>query len=137
MPEHEQVETFLASLKRCLAVAGFLDRFYDAFLDSSDEVRAKFRDTDFRRQTQVLADSLYVLAVAAQGREGSPARGDLPRLAARHSRADLDIRPELYDTWLACLIDTARRHDAGFTPEVEAAWRATLMAGIEYMRARY
>lgn len=36
------VETFLASLKRCLAVPGFLEDFYREFLDSSDEVREKF-----------------------------------------------------------------------------------------------
>ena len=38
-----------------------------------------------------------VAARAVQGEEGSIARGDLPRLAERHSRRDLDIRPELYD----------------------------------------
>ncbi len=135
--EGRLVESFLASLKRCLAIPGFIDSFYQTFVSSSEEVREKFRNTDLQRQARMLSDSLYVMAVAVQGQAGSPAWGDLPRLAERHSRKDLDIRPPLYDHWLACLVDTARLHDPQFTPEIEAAWRATLAVGIEYMKARH
>ncbi len=131
------VESFLASLKRCQGVPGFMETFYQSFVSSSEEVREKFRNTDLQRQARMLSDSLYVLAVAVQGKVGSPAWGDLPRLAERHSRKDLDIRPPLYDHWLACLIDTARQHDPQFTSEIEAAWRATLSVGIAYMKARH
>ena len=86
-------ETFLASFGRCRAADGFLDAFYQRFIASSEEVRAKFAGTDMKRQVRMLEDSLLVVAVAVQGEEGSPARGDLPRIAARHSRQDLDIRP--------------------------------------------
>jgi hemoglobin-like flavoprotein len=134
--ERRLVESFVASLKRCLGTPGFMDNFYESFVSSSEEVREKFRNTDLQRQARMLSDSLYVLAVAVQGQAGSPARGELPRLAERHSRRDLDIGPHLYDHWLACLIDTARSHDPQFTPEIEAAWRATLGAGIDYMKAR-
>ena len=130
-------ESFVASLKRCLAAPDFLLDFYGLFMASSDEVREKFKNTDFKLQTRVLADSLWVMAVAAQGSRGSPAWGDLPRLAERHDRNNLDVRPELYDTWLDCLIEAARRHDAQFTPETEAAWRQTLAVGIDYMRSRH
>lgn len=133
--DRQLVELFLASLKRCLAMPGFMESFYRSFVSSSEEVREKFRNTDLQRQARMLSDSLYVLAVAVQGQAGSPARGDLPRLAERHSRRDLDISPPLYDHWLACLIGTARGHDPEFTPEIEAAWRATLGAGIDYMKA--
>jgi hypothetical protein len=134
----EHVDLFRASLKRCLATPHFLGKFYDSFVASSGEVREKFRNTDFEQQTRMLADSLYALAVAAQARrEGSPAWADMPRLAARHSRADLDIRPGLYDHWLDCLVETARQHDPEFSPEIEAAWRDTLAVGIDYMRSRY
>jgi hemoglobin-like flavoprotein len=133
----EQVETFRASLKRCLAAPGFLESFYESFIASSEEVREKFKYTEMKRQARVLEDSLYVLATAVQGEENSPARGILPRIAARHSRQDLDIRPELYDLWLTCLLDATRRYDPEFTPEIEAAWRSALGWGIEYMRSRY
>jgi hemoglobin-like flavoprotein len=130
-------DVFLASLKRCLAAPGFLAEFYDRFLASSDEVREKFRGVDMKRQTRVLEDSLYVVANAVQGGEGSLARGDLPRLAERHSRRGLGIRPELYDLWSQCLVETARTHDPGWADDVAAAWRETLAFGVEYMRQRY
>jgi hemoglobin-like flavoprotein len=135
---HTQVrDTFLASLGRCRAKAGFIEAFYERFIASSEEVRAKFAGTDMKRQVRMLEDSLLVVAVAIQGEEGSPARGDLPRIAARHSRNDLDIRPELYDLFLERLIETVRAHDPQFTGEVEAAWRETMAFGIDYMRSRY
>jgi hemoglobin-like flavoprotein len=133
----EHVEVFLASLKRCLARPDFLLDFYGLFMDSSDEVRQKFANTDFKQQTRVLADSFWVISVAAQSPKSSPAWGDLPRLAARHGHRDLDIRPGLYDTWLDCLLQAVRKHDNQFTPEVEDAWRKTLAVGIEYMRSKY
>jgi hemoglobin-like flavoprotein len=130
-------DTFLASLGRCRATAGFLDAFYQRFVASSDEVRAKFAKTDMMRQVRVMEDTLFVVANAVQGEEGSPARSDLPRIAERHSRRDLDIRPELYDLFLECLVVTVRTHDPQFTPEVEAAWRETMGFGIDYMRKHY
>jgi len=130
-------DTFLASLGRCRATAGFLDAFYQRFVASSDEVRAKFAKTDMMRQVQMLEDTLFVVANAVQGEEGSPARSDLPRIAERHSRRDLDIGPELYDLFLECLVVTVRTHDPKFTPEVEAAWREVMGFSIDYMRKRY
>ena len=102
-------------------------------MDSSKEIRQKFAHTDFKRQTRVVAESLWVISVAAQGPRTSPAWGDLPQIAARHSRNDLDIRPGLYDNWLDCLVEAARKHDVEFSPEIEDAWRRTLAVGIEYM----
>lgn len=130
-------DAFLVSFGRCRASAGFLDSFYERFIAASPEIRAKFEGTDMTRQVRMLEDSLFVVANAVLGEEGSPARGDLPRIAARHSRTDLDIRPELYDVFLECLIETVRRHDDQFSPAVEAAWRETMGSGIAYMRARH
>jgi hemoglobin-like flavoprotein len=133
----DETNSFLASLKRCLAQPNFLLDFYGIFMGSSDEVREKFANTNFERQTRVLAESLWAMAVAAQAPKESPAWGDLPRLAALHNGENLGIRPELYDAWLDCLIQAARRHDHLFSPEVEQAWRKTLAVGIEYMRSKY
>jgi hemoglobin-like flavoprotein len=130
-------DAFLASFMRCRASAGFLEDFYRRFVGSSEEIRMKFASTDMKRQVRMLEDSLYVIAVAVQGEEGSLARGDLPRIAARHSQKDLDIRPGLYDLWLECLIEAVRVHDPQCSGEVEAAWRETLAFGLDYMRARY
>ena len=133
----QATDLFLQSLTRCLAAPAFLEGFYERFVGSSEEVREKFRGVDLRRQVGILQDSLYVSAVAVQGEEGSPARGALPFLAARHSRHDLDIRPELYDLWIDCLIETARAHDPQFGLEIESAWRETLTLVADYMKERY
>lgn len=133
----QATDIFLQSLTRCLAAPAFLEGFYERFVGSSEEVREKFRGVDLKRQVRMLHDSLYVSAVAVQGEEGSPARGALPFLAARHSRHDLDIRPELYDLWIDCLVETARAHDPQFGPEIESAWRKTLTLVADYMKERY
>ena len=133
----DQIDVFLASLKRCLVQPEFLLHFYALFMDVSrgnpPEVRAhRLQAADPRPRR-----SFWVLSVAAQSPKSSPAWGDLPRLAARHSRNDLDIPPGLYDTWLDCLVEAVRRHDREFSPEIEDAWRKTLAVGIEYMRSKY
>lgn len=133
----EQVNAFRASLKRCLSTPDFLRTFYDLFMGFSEEIRAKFRQTDFTRQTRVLADSLYAMAVVGQGERESPSWAEIERLGRQHARGQLDIRPELYDVWLDCLVKAARQYDSQFTPELEQAWRETLRAGIDHMRSLY
>jgi len=135
--DHESVETFRASLGRCLATPTFLHSFYDLFTASSAEVREKFKNTEFARQTRILSDSLYIMAVAAESQPDAVGWKEMDRLAERHSRRGLDIRPALYDTWLDCLVAAAKQFDPQFSAEVEAAWRTTLAPGIERMRAKY
>jgi hemoglobin-like flavoprotein len=130
-------ETFRASLKRCLADTAFLHDFYELFMASSGEVREKFKDTEFPRQTRVLADSLYIMAVASESRDDAIAWKELDRLGERHSRADLDVRPELYESWLECLVKAAAQYDPDFSPEIEEAWRTSLAPGLEHLRSRY
>jgi len=131
------VETFRASLGRCLATPSFLHSFYDRLIESSEEVREKFKNTEFARQTRILTDSLYIMAVAAESKGDSVPWREMDRLAARHSRTELDIRPELYDAWLECLLMAVKQFDPEFTPEVEKAWREVLAPGIERLRSKY
>jgi len=134
---NETRDAFLASLNRCLAEPGFIAEFYDRFLRSSREVREKFKGADMERQFRVLADTLYVVANAVQGEEGSVARSELPRLAERHSRRGLDIAPHLYGLWADCLVATARATDPHFDAMIETAWRETLEYGSRFMIERY
>ena len=62
---------------------------------SSDEVKEKFRNTEFPRQARVLVDSLYIMAVASESKDDAIAWKELDRLADRHSHANLDIRPRV------------------------------------------
>jgi hemoglobin-like flavoprotein len=135
--EGTQLDLFRASLKRCLAAPEFLHEFYDRFMASSDEIREKFRKTEFPRQTRVLADSLYIMAIAAESRADAVAWTELDRLAEAHSRKGLDIHPKHYDAWLECLVAAARTFDAELTAETEQAWRDSLAPGIAHLRSRY
>ena len=137
MPAQAQIDAFRASLNRCLAQPDFLRNFYELFVASSPEVREKFKDTDFPRQTRVLADSLYMMAVAAQLERNAGAWAEMDRLARRHDRTGLDIRPGLYDLWRDCLLQAVSRHDPEYSREIETAWRETLAVGIEYLRSRH
>jgi hemoglobin-like flavoprotein len=123
------------SLERCTAQGSFLDRFYAVMTASNEEVAAKFESTNSARQALLLKASLYMMMLVAwQHPEG---HAHLERVAQRHSREDLDIRPGLYDAWLDCLIATVEEFDSDFDPEVERAWRQVLAPGIEFMKSRY
>lgn len=124
------------SLSRCNQGSGFLDRFYELFIASSAEIREKFADTDFEKQRKVLSDSLFLMLSAA-GTSGGFAHAQLSQLARKHDRNHLDIKPEWYQLWLDCLMQAAEESDPEFSPEVEAAWRASLEGGLELLSAAY
>ena len=123
------------SLERCSARGDFIDHFYDLFLQSSEEVAAKFAQTDFRKQKRMLKASFYLILLANEGKpEGC---SHLHRIAQLHSRTGVDVRPELYELWLDCLMQTVRAYDPQWTEEIEQVWRRMLRPGITRMQAGY
>ena len=128
------VELFNDSLERCSRSPEFLQRFYALFLASSDVVAGKFERTDLRKQARMLKTSLYVMMLASGEIERI---AHLERIAKLHSRAGLDIQPELYDLWLDRLVQAVEEFDSQFDPDIEAAWRRVLRPGIEVMKSRY
>jgi hemoglobin-like flavoprotein len=128
---------FQASLRRCLSSKGFLDRFYELFLDSSPEVKAKFEGTDFERQKRMVRDSFRIIEVLAESPPGSPAWSQMHEIARTHDRHHRDIRPQLYDLWLDCLVKAVYEHDPEASAETEQAWRSVLAPGIEFMRSAH
>lgn len=123
------------SLERCANQAKFLGRFYELFLDSSEEIQQMFKDTDMRFQKRMLRDSLYTILLATSG--SAEANKALVERAERHSRDGLNVRPELYDGWLDCMVEAAREHDPRFDEATEQAWRTVMQKGIDFMVARY
>lgn len=128
-------DVFLASLDRCLASPGFLDRFYDRFLESHEEVKRKFATTDFKQQHQMIERSLRLVAAATIGEQAGLA--ELHHRAITHSREHMDIRPELYRFWLTAIIETASESDPEWSDEVCETWRDTLGYAVAYMTHRY
>lgn len=134
MTEHE-MEIFHGSLERCLGSENFVDRFYTILKARSPEAAAKFAGTDMKLQRRKLTASLYMtLMLEEHSPEG---RIHFERMAQLHSRAALDIKPELYDTWMESLVEAAREYDEHFDAETERAWRNLLSPAIEFMRSRY
>jgi hemoglobin-like flavoprotein len=125
------LELFNDTLDRCLHDPAFLEVFYDTLIGASPEVGALFANTSLRRQRRALKASLYAAMLAAD-RHG-PALAHVDELAVLHRR--MQITPPLYDLWLDCLIDAARRVHPGFDGEAEAAWRHVLGVAIERMKA--
>ena len=132
--DEKDLELFNDSIERCSLKPEFLSRFYALFIASSDEVAKKFARTDLKKQARILKVSLYILMMASGEAERA---AHLERLARRHSRAELDIKPELYDLWLDRLVQAVREVDPLFDAETETAWRRVLQPGIEFMKSRY
>jgi hemoglobin-like flavoprotein len=124
------------SLSRCGKDSSFLDRFYEHFMASSEDIRTKFEQTDFERQKKVLSDSLFLMLAAAGTTQGF-AHVQLEKLAKRHCRTELDIKPEWYDLWLDTLLKTVAEFDPAYSSEIDAAWRASVKDGIEILIAGY
>ena len=132
--QERDVELFNDSLERCSGRPDFLRHFYALFLASSEVVAKKFEHTDLRKQARMLKTSLYIMMLAGGGSERIV---HLERLARLHSRAELDIKPELYDLCLDRLVQAVREFDPMFDREIELAWRRVLEPGIEFMKSRY
>lgn len=131
-----EIELFNDSLARCLRGDRLFQHFYDAFLASSEEVRAKFRHTDFRKQIRVLKSSFYML-VEYLALGWPECEAYLERIAAAHSKRERDVAPHLYDLWLECLLQAVKECDEQYSPQVDAAWRYVMGAGINFLKARY
>ena len=135
MEEATPKEIFLISLNRCLAQDSFIPTFYEKFLASSEEVRKKFRFTDFEKQSKMLARSLQLSAGATSGDVES--LREISERAKTHDRYHFDIKPHLYDLWLDTLIATAQDIDELWDEKTEASWRKILGFVIQHMVKRY
>lgn len=126
---------YLESYHRCQAARGFIPAFYERFLNASEEVAYLFRNTDFKRQYEMLDRSLRLSAAATVG--DPHGLQEINARAESHNRHNLDIRPDLYDLWLDSIVATASRFDPEWNPEIEHAWRRILGFVIKHMIARY
>ncbi|HEX9579516.1 MAG TPA: globin [Gemmatimonadales bacterium] len=129
------VQAARASYERCCAVPDFLSCFYRNFFKAAPEVEVLFAATDFPRQHQLLKHALgLLLSFPAQPEDGP---GLLSRVAERHSRRLLAIRPELYPRFVEALVQTVAEHDPSFDQGIAEAWRAAIAPGIAFMQGRY
>ena len=124
-----------ASYDRCCEASDFLQAFYRNFLAACPEAVPRFAHTNFEQQTKLLRHAIGLLLIFPSQPEKEPTL--LARVAERHSKRDLNIDPALYRPFIDALIDTVHEFDRECTPAVEAAWRATVAPGVEYMKSKH
>ncbi|MBX3052026.1 MAG: globin [Caldilineaceae bacterium] len=135
MEELTSKELFLQSVDRCVATEAFISTFYERFLGASDEIKNKFRFTNFRIQSEMLRRSLVLCAGVTTGNPES--MSEVKQRAVTHDRSHLNIKPQLYEIWLETIIDTARDYDDQWDETTEAAWQRILGHVINYMVRKY
>ncbi len=135
MKEPTAKQLFLHSVTRCMEDHAFIPTFYEQLFDASDEIKAKFRFTDFEKQNDMLRRSLLLCAEATAGR--TEALREVNERATTHDREHLDIEPHLYAVWIDTLIATASDFDLRWNADVEAAWRKILGHVVQQMIRRY
>ena len=123
---------FNDSFERCINDPFFLDKFYEIFLSSSDEVYQMFINTEMATQKVMLMTSLVYMSHAHKDTPGL-----LSKIAERHNKNNLNIKPHLYKLWLDSLIMAANSIDPLFDLNTEKLWRETLQPGIDFMVSRF
>ena len=123
---------FNDSFERCINDPLFLDKFYEIFLSSSDEVCQMFKNTEMETQKVMLMTSLVYMSRAHKDTPGL-----LSKIAEKHDTNNLDIKPHLYNQWLDSLAMAANSIDPLFDVDTEKLWRETLQPGIDFMMSRY
>lgn len=131
--DEKNLEIYNDSFEYCLSKEGFLPRFYELFIESSPEVREKFRNTDIQRQARILKKSLYVLTMASVGTD--EAREELIRLGKSHGPQGLKIPAYMYDLWLDCLLRAVKEFHTEWHPEIERSWRKMLGPHIDVLKS--
>lgn len=127
--------TLQASYLRCCCSSGFFDTFYDTFLNKSPEVVEKFSKTDFSNQKKMLKDSLFLMV--ADSRKENSAGDEIKRIGRTHSRNQRNIEPHLYTLWLDSLCESIKKHDMGYTNELENLWRNKMEKVIKQITQMY
>ena len=125
-----------ASYGRCLRNKDFIDRFYEIFLASHDDIPAYFAPTDFRTQRLALRRGISV-AISYAGGSGLVQR-TFDEMAQVHSRAGrVPVQPELYSYWVDSLLKTIREFDPELTPALNGRWREAMGKTIAAFTQKY
>lgn len=122
----EHHELFNDSLERCRQDPGFMDRFHEVFLASSEDVRRHFEGVDLKKTRGMIQSSLPFLLVA------NTAPSALAKTA--HSHRQMDIEPELYEVWLDAMLQAVEQTDPEFDARIAQAWRVVVSRGIDFMK---
>ncbi|RQR34395.1 globin [Burkholderia sp. Bp9143] len=110
----------------------FFDRFYEIFLNSSEQIREKFANTEMTRQKALMRKSFFHLLNLYHTKVTSDY---LERIASEHGPSKLAIPEQMFNAWRAAILATVRELDERhYDTRVEIAWAMTIAPGLEFMR---
>lgn len=121
------------SYGRSCSKTEFFQDFYATFINKSPVIARTFVNTNMATQQALLRSGILWLVMHARGMPDTKIRA----LGESHSKKKMNIDPALYSFWLDSLIETLRRHDPKFSPELEQAWRRVLMPSIQKIQSMY
>jgi hemoglobin-like flavoprotein len=130
---NDVTDIVMQSYGRCCKVELFFEDFYSLFLQSSDEVRSKFVNTNMPAQRALLRQGIMNLVMVSRGMPDTKLR----QLGKTHSREGFNIPPHLYQLWVDALLSTIKRHDNEHSLDVHNAWIHVLNRGIEVIQSYY
>lgn len=135
MVNESDVAAVRKSYGRVIAKGGFIERFYEIFLNSTPEIGRMFARTDFKKQNEMLERSLSMSLLFPQG--NPIAKQVVDRIRLSHDRAHMNVDPALYRYWLDSLVKTVAERDPEFNAALEQQWRRVLQVTLDYLAEGY
>ena len=126
---NEDIAVVEQSLARACIAGDPFERFYQIFLSADPQIKPMFEETDFNKQNKLLKAGLANLILFAQDSDYGKLKVD--EIGLSHSKAKLDIKPELYSIWLNSLLKAIAEFDSEYNEEKAQAWTRVLSSGIE------
>lgn len=124
------------SYGRCLLGDRFLNRFYDIFFASDDEIPRRFATIDLDKQKELLRHGLGTVLNYAK-KDNDMATFAIARLKDSHGPDKLNIEPALFELWKQSLVKAVSECDPEYTPELGEKWKMVVQPAIEEMTSAF
>ncbi|QDH69596.1 globin [Marilutibacter alkalisoli] len=124
------------SYGRCLAGRGFIERFYEIFMDSHPDVAPMFANTDFRTQRLALRRGISVAILHAGG--STIVGRTCTHMAAVHGRQGrAPVPPALYPYWVDSMLAAIAEYDPEADEALLARWRLAMSRVVDLFSRQY
>ncbi|MDQ6968728.1 MAG: globin [Mariprofundaceae bacterium] len=110
--------------------------FYTRLMDADEEIRKKFETVDMTEQASLLSHAI-VMSFLFVDKNQQVAKKCIDNVRKTHAQHNLNIAPELYDTWLECLLETVALCDPHANDELLNDWRHVMSVAINHIREGY
>lgn len=107
--------------------------FYMRLMDADPEIRKKFEGMDMEAQASLLSHAI-VMSFLFVDENQHVAKKCLDSVRETHAQHSLNIAPELYDTWLECLLATVALCDPHANDALLSDWHDVMSVAIDHIR---